>query len=900
MPLMRESRIGLVLACAGLALGSVAQAQTRVWDNPSGGSWFDSANWSPADVPDSTGEIAQIDLPGMYTIAIDTGSPTVGGFELLGPGATVGIGNARALGIDAAQATINGTLVINAERGVSTTRLLLAGPAVLLDGSGQIVLNNSIPIASPRAQIADAFSGQQAIVAPSLTIRGAGIISAGMDNRGLITADVDGFELALQTASKVNDGELRAEAGGVLLLRTDVAQGATGRIVADGGTVRLNDTVVSGELDASTGLAEVAGGNARLEGVSVLGPLEIENARSLTVADGFTLEGELTVNRDGGVSQTRLILEGDQTLSGMGTMVLNDSSPTASPRAFIVDAFSGQTTAVGANLTIRGSGIINAALVNEGLIVADDGDGELSLDGSPKTNNGQLRAQAGGTLLLRAEISQGPAGRIVADGGTLRLNDTIIGGEIDASGGLAEIAGSTAGVQGVTIRGPLEIENARSLTVAGGMTLEGQLLVNREGGISIASLSLQGDQLLDGAGAIVLNDSSPTASPRARIIDLASGQTTTIGPNLTIRGDGIISAALVNEGIITADNGGGELAITGPDKVNTGQMRAEAGGTLIVQAAIDQGPDGRVIADGGTVRLNDTVIGGEVDASAGLLEVANGNGSFEGVALLRGPVEIQNARTLTIAGGLDLEGTVTVNRDTGVSSTRVLLADSQQLTGDGEIFLNDTITPPSPRAAIAHAVSGLSVSFGPDLSITGNGTIGGANTFEGLLSPGRAGSALGEVAAFSMNGPVTLTDAAQVRLQLGGRDAGEFDRIVGSADLMLGGTLEATLFDGFEPDVCENFVVIEGRSIDGAFDTLVPPASSSNRRWRLFYTADTVELRLTCAADIDGDCTLTIFDFLGFQNLFDMGSAEADFDGDGELTLFDFLAFQNQFAAGCS
>ena len=54
-----------------------------------------------------------------------------------------------------------------------------------------------------------------------------------------------------------------------------------------------------------------------------------------------------------------------------------------------------------------------------------------------------------------------------------------------------------------------------------------------------------------------------------------------------------------------------------------------------------------------------------------------------------------------------------------------------------------------------------------------------------------------------------------------------------------------------------------------------------------------------CRADIDGDGVLTIFDFLGFQNLFDAGDLAADFDGDGVLTLFDFLAFQNEFDAGC-
>ena len=55
----------------------------------------------------------------------------------------------------------------------------------------------------------------------------------------------------------------------------------------------------------------------------------------------------------------------------------------------------------------------------------------------------------------------------------------------------------------------------------------------------------------------------------------------------------------------------------------------------------------------------------------------------------------------------------------------------------------------------------------------------------------------------------------------------------------------------------------------------------------------------SCAADLDGDGELTLFDFLEFQNLFATGDPIADFDGDGSLTLFDFLAFQNAFDAGC-
>ncbi|UYV11356.1 MAG: PQQ-binding-like beta-propeller repeat protein [Phycisphaera sp.] len=56
----------------------------------------------------------------------------------------------------------------------------------------------------------------------------------------------------------------------------------------------------------------------------------------------------------------------------------------------------------------------------------------------------------------------------------------------------------------------------------------------------------------------------------------------------------------------------------------------------------------------------------------------------------------------------------------------------------------------------------------------------------------------------------------------------------------------------------------------------------------------------TCFADFDGDGSLTIFDFLAFQNAFDAGDLAADCDGDGTPTIFDFLCFQNAFDAGCA
>jgi hypothetical protein len=55
----------------------------------------------------------------------------------------------------------------------------------------------------------------------------------------------------------------------------------------------------------------------------------------------------------------------------------------------------------------------------------------------------------------------------------------------------------------------------------------------------------------------------------------------------------------------------------------------------------------------------------------------------------------------------------------------------------------------------------------------------------------------------------------------------------------------------------------------------------------------------SCAADLDGDGALTIFDFLAFQNAYMAGDMVADCDSDGELSVLDFTCFQTAFAGGC-
>ncbi len=106
------------------------------------------------------------------------------------------------------------------------------------------------------------------------------------------------------------------------------------------------------------------------------------------------------------------------------------------------------------------------------------------------------------------------------------------------------------------------------------------------------------------------------------------------------------------------------------------------------------------------------------------------------------------------------------------------------------------------------------------------------------------------------------------------------------------------LADGREFEVHEVRALAEGAPEAGPLASL--DISVLNMDQLVLFDPVTELPAGVCYADLDGDGTLTIFDFLAFQNAFDAGLPVADCDGDGTLTIFDFLCFQNAFDAGCS
>ena len=117
----------------------------------------------------------------------------------------------------------------------------------------------------------------------------------------------------------------------------------------------------------------------------------------VTVQDGLTLSGTLTLGAMSSNVYGYVSFAGSQTLGGTGTVVFGQDSPNT---LLVSDA--GTTLTIGSGITVRGQsgavgynpslglGTTNGSVVNQGTIQADVSGGTITVDGTGNQNAGNL------------------------------------------------------------------------------------------------------------------------------------------------------------------------------------------------------------------------------------------------------------------------------------------------------------------------------------------------------------------------------------------------------------------------------------------------------------------------------------------------------------------------------
>ena len=684
---------------------------------------------------------------------------------------------------------MDGTVVENAGIFQSASGALRADGLVTIGGGGtfaapllgngplaKVLISSDIFASGAWSDFTDGITNQATVSANGLLELFADL--GGLSNLGTIRA-ITGGTLNLSSGIHNNSGgTIAAQSTGLVQVISGVTVSNAGGIISaeSNGTVEFQPGAV---VDNTNGLIVAsADGNINVHpGVGLTpGSVEVRPGGRITfgLTSGPNIYAELVGNHSlmnqGDVQVNGLrIAAGDLEFTGNGDVAVKSLLGT-DPTSRLVNMDNTIRGVVGTSSSIGAwdSAGTSLEIVNNGVIEAT---GSLAL--KPKsgavTNTGVLRAAGGGQLALVGAVIQNSEGVIeTAAGSRITIGDLVA----DGTRFVTEIVGGTlraaAATQIITTSAFAEISELDSLELGLGATMAfGGEYVELNAGthtnqgnlnlFSDAQLRLAGDVLLAGAGTILM-------TPSALEVSIQGSEPESMLWNLgnTIRGAGRL--------------GNGTLGI-----VNQGVIEA--------WKSVPSNP-----APGLVVAPNEF----------GIIN----NGIFRAVATAR----------LTLSGSLlDNTGGEIVAGTDSIVEFQGTFANTGQLTAmpAGTITSNSVISQVAGATRVDGALIAPALLLNGGL-LTGIGVIDADVTLAGgTLAPGSSPGTLHIMGSYEQGA------GGVMELQLGGYTAGtDFDQLVVSDDLQLGGALMLSLWNEFLPQLGDSFTVITSGNASGGFATV--------------------------------------------------------------------------------
>jgi hypothetical protein len=568
-------------------------------------------------------------------------------------------------------------------------------------------------------------------------------------------------------------------------------------------------------------------------------------------------------------------VQGDASFGGGGTRFNNAG-------AFLKSMGSGATTInssfnstgtlrdAAGTLDLAGGGIGRGSFSADAGRTLQFGGGTLTLAATSSVNGDGHVVVSGGTVNVEGGYSN--TGDLTVSGGMINFDVnvnlsalTLSGGTLSGVGdvvvaGLLTWTGGTMSGQGQTdANGSLVISgnnnkslDSRTLNNAGAgiwsgtgnlSTSNGAIFNNLAGG----SFEVQGDATFGGggtrfnnagaflksmgSGATVIN--APFAN--SGTFDVASGIV-----NLTNGGVG--QGSYTVEAAKTLQWGGGTQTLTTTSSVNGGGNVVVSGGIVNVEG--DYSITGATTVSGGTVNfdvdvglstltLSSGTLSGVGDvAVAGLLTWTGGTMSGQGQTDANGSLVISgnnnkglDSRTLNNAGAATWSGTGSISGSNAVFNN--LAAATFEVQGDATF--GDSSSVFNNAGAVFKSMGSGATTINTFVYNTGSievdsGALTVNNDFvnAGYLSPGGNG----HTAVLTINGNYIQTAQGVLSIDLGGTIAGaRYDQLHVTGTVLLDGTLQVQLINGFSPALGDSFQVLTFNpgSVIGDFATVSLP-----------------------------------------------------------------------------
>ncbi len=469
--------------------------------------------------------------------------------------------------------------------------------------------------------------------------------------------------------------------------------------------------------------------------------VQINSGNDLTIHGTSVMNlGKIAINPSGGINDATIFFNGSLTISGTGSIVLNEFGTGVATDAGL-NGGAGSIVTNAAGHTIRGNGYINASINNAGLLTCDINAREINLGTHPKGNSGLIVAQNGGAVdLAGITLTQTAAGvfRATGAGSIAEASGSIIGGTWEGvAGGLAR-TGGTLTLDSVTTSGEVHVISAHAMPVLNALNNTGTITINPSGGINDATISFNSPAItLNGGGTIVLNPVGTGVGTDAGINTLLAANVVTNPSGATIRGNGYINANINNQGLIAADISARLIVLSANPKSNSGQIIAQNGGTMDLQGiTLTQTVGGTFRATGADsiAEASGSIIGGTWEGVAGGLARTGGNLILDGVTT-NGDVHVSSTQVASVLNTLTNTGTITVNPSGGINDATISFnSPAITLNGGGTIVLNPVGAGVGVDAGINTNVATNVVTNPSDATIRGNGYINANINNAGLIT----------------------------------------------------------------------------------------------------------------------------------------------------------------------
>lgn len=613
--------------------------------------------------------------------------------------------------------------------------------------------------------------------------------------------------------------------------------------------------------------AYTIGGNPFSLGTNSAGPaISVNSANSQTINNGITLVGSAqTISTASGGLKLGGAISGSATLTKTGAQTLTFSGGNTLTNAVTVNAgtlaVSGGTLAPAALITV-GNTAGSPAVLN---VVAGNA--------TANYNAGQFAS----SLLVGS--SSGSAGDVKVSGGSFSVNQQFALGAGNGGYGAFEMSGGTATIGSFLVVGFNNDDSVLSQT-AGTLTMNNNLMTIAAGGSgSTGVVNLSGGTF----NSIATTGYGPTIGG-VFVGEFGTGTLNVFGTaTLNLSGWGLrIGHNSGANGMVNLF--GGTIATSGVSRGGGAAMLNFNGGTLRARGASSTFLNGlaSVYVYGGGAYINDggyaITVGQPLLAPVGyglssvsvnsggsgyiappVVKISGGSGSGAAAIAQINPVSgvvtnviISNPGSgyaagdiLTVTflggggsgavalpvlamnsiGGLTKSGAGTLtltNASTYVGSTTIS-SGRLALSGAGSIALSTNITVASGATFDVSGLSGYTV--GPTQTLQGNGTVNGAFTVNGTITPG-----IGAIGTLVLNNSPGLNGRALLKIN---RNNGTFlnDQIrLPSSPVTYGGSLTVTN-TGAPLQAGDTFQIFSATGFSGAFTAANLPPLGSYLQW---------------------------------------------------------------------